>query len=35
MTFVLGTVLPVLVYGALCAVLGALVYTTYLKHWKR
>lgn len=31
----LGTLVPVLVYGVLCACLGAWVYTTYLKHWHR
>lgn len=35
MTFALGTVLPVLVYGVLCAYLGIWVHTTYVNHWKR
>lgn len=33
--YLLGHVLPVLAYGALCACLGVWAYTAYLNHWKR
>lgn len=32
---VLGTIVPVLAYGVLCAVLGAWAYVNYLDHWRR
>lgn len=34
MSHILGTVVPVLVYGVLCAYLGAWVNTTIRNHWK-
>ena len=31
----LGTLVPVLAYGVLCAALGIWVHSAYVKHWRK